>query len=75
MVNHPPHYTSGARHSTCGEVIEVIELTETLGFCLGNVIKYVLRADHKGAPVEDLAKARWYLDREITRRTGPEGAR
>lgn len=69
MINHPPHYTSGPRHTVCGETIEVIDLTEPLGFCLGNVVKYVLRCDRKGAPLEDLAKARWYLDREIDRRT------
>jgi hypothetical protein len=60
-VNHPSHYTWLGG-------IEVIQVTEHLGFCLGNVVKYVLRADHKGKPVEDLEKARWYLDREIARR-------
>lgn len=39
-----------------------------LGFCLGNTVKYVARAERKGAPIEDLKKARWYLDREIERR-------
>lgn len=61
-VNHPSHYTWLGG-------IEVIDITEHLGFCLGNVVKYVLRADHKGEPVQDLEKARWYLDREIQRRT------
>jgi hypothetical protein len=37
-----------------------------LGFCLGNVVKYVLRAENKGR-VEDLKKASWYLNREIAR--------
>lgn len=41
-----------------------------LGFNLGNVVKYVARAEHKGQPVEDLEIARWYLDREIQRRKG-----
>ena len=59
-VNHPPHYTWGP--------VEVIEITERLNFCLGNVVKYVLRADHKGKPIEDLKKAAWYLQREIKRR-------
>lgn len=63
-VNRPAHYTS---HPSG---IEVITITEHMGFCLGNVIKYVLRADHKGNALEDLRKARWYLDREITRREG-----
>lgn len=61
-VNHPEHYTW-----LPGD-IEVIDITESLGFCLGNVIKYVLRADHKGRPLEDLQKAAWYLNREIARR-------
>lgn len=53
-VNHPSHYT-------CYEH-EVIELTSQLDFCMGNVAKYILRADHKGRKVEDLKKALWYLD-------------
>jgi hypothetical protein len=65
MVNHPPHYT----HLPGG--VEVIDVAETLGFCLGNVVKYVLRADHKGEPLEDLRKAAWYLAREIQRRERP----
>lgn len=67
MIDHPPHYTSGPRHSVCGEVVEVIDLTEGAGFCLGNVLKYVLRSPHKGAELADLRKARWYLDRHIAR--------
>jgi hypothetical protein len=57
----PAHYKQGP--------IEVIDLIEgfKLGFHLGNVIKYILRAPHKGAQLEDLKKARWYLDREIQR--------
>jgi hypothetical protein len=39
-----------------------------LGFNLGNAVKYIARAEHKGATLEDLKKARWYLDREITNR-------
>lgn len=57
-VNHPDHYQSDKM-----EVIDVIEAFN-LGFCLGNVIKYVLRATRKNG-IEDLKKARWYLDREI----------
>lgn len=60
-VNHPSHYTWLGG-------IEVIQVTEHLGFCLGNVVKYVLRADHKGQAIEDLRKAAWYLAREIERR-------
>jgi hypothetical protein len=40
-----------------------------MGFCLGNAVKYIWRADLKGG-VEDLHKAVWYLTREIDRREG-----
>lgn len=63
-VNHPSHYTRGGV-----EVIDAIEAWD-LGFCLGNTVKYVARAGHKGDALEDLKKARWYLDREIARREG-----
>jgi len=58
-VNHPAHYKAGGI-----EPIDVIEAWQ-LGFSLGNTVKYIARAEHKGAPLEDLKKARWYLDREI----------
>jgi len=60
-VNHPNHYNQGK--------IEVIEAIEDwgLGFNDGNVIKYISRAKHKGKPLEDLKKAKWYLEREINR--------
>lgn len=60
-VNHPPHYNQGR--------IEVIEAIEDwkLGFNLGNCVKYVARADHKGNRDQDLQKALWYLKREIER--------
>ena len=63
QVNHPAHY-GGAENPY--EAIKVIEAWE-LGFCLGNTVKYVARAGKKdaGATVEDLKKARWYLDRHI----------
>lgn len=61
-VNHPPHYTA---HPSG---IEAIQVTEHMNFCLGNAMKYIWRAGLKGEdPVEDLKKARWYLDREIQR--------
>lgn len=61
MVNHPPHY-----QKPWGEVIDI---TEHMNFNLGNVVKYVLRHEDKGG-LEDLKKAQFYLDREITRRQG-----
>lgn len=70
MVNHPSHYTDGK--------IEVIDFIEDkhLGFNLGNVIKYVSRSGKKKSlgklseekALEDLKKARFYLDREISNR-------
>jgi hypothetical protein len=62
-VNHPAHYKVGG--------IETIDFIEAKGlnYNLGNAVKYISRADHKGATVEDLAKARWYLNREIAKRT------
>lgn len=63
MINSPPHYKG--RHGL--EVIEIVENFD-LGFCLGNVVKYVCRAGRKHADlVQDLKKARWNLDREISR--------
>lgn len=60
-INHPPHY-GGADNPY--EAIKVIEAWN-LGFCLGNVVKYIARADHKRQRLTDLRKAAWYLNREI----------
>ena len=62
-VNAPQHYRAGDIYET----IRVIEAWN-LNFRLGNCVKYISRADNKGTPVEDLKKARWYLDREIQKR-------
>lgn len=73
-VNHPPHYQAGGL-----EVIDIIEAFE-LDFCLGNVVKYVLRAGRKAtyggfpdelrdAELEDLEKALWYLRRGLAMRS------
>lgn len=61
-VNHPKHYR------THPSGVETIQITEHFNFNLGNAIKYIWRADEKGKPLEDLEKARWYVDREIERR-------
>lgn len=58
-VNHPDHYT------WLPTGIECIDIVEHMTFNRGNVVKYVLRSGKKGDAVEDLKKARWYLDREI----------
>lgn len=64
-VDHPQHYGG----DTTYEVIKVIEAWGIdKSFCLGNAIKYIARAEHKCAPLEDLKKAAWYLSREIQKR-------
>jgi hypothetical protein len=65
-VNHPKHYTS---HPSG---VECITVTEHMGFNLGNAVKYIWRADLKGNAIEDLEKARFYLDDEIRRRTNAD---
>lgn len=60
-VNHPKHYTG---HPSG---VECITVTEHMGFCVGNAVKYLWRAGLKGSALEDLRKARWYIDREIQR--------
>ena len=62
LVNHPPHYKAGGI-----ETIDFIEAKD-LNYRLGNVIKYVSRAEKKANPLEDLKKAKWYLEREISTR-------
>ncbi len=59
-VNHPKHYNS---HPSGVECITVVE---HMNFNLGNAMKYLWRTDHKNG-LEDLKKARWYIDREIQR--------
>ena len=62
----PAHYRSHASG------VECIQITEHLGFCLGNAIKYIWRAGEREAKtIEDLRKAVWYLEREIARLEKP----
>jgi len=62
VINHPSHYTAY-------KGVEIIDLTEQMNFNLGNVVKYVTRAGlkNKDTEIEDLSKAKWYLEREIAR--------
>jgi hypothetical protein len=62
-VNKPKHYTSHPSGIDC------IQITEHMGFNLGNAIKYIWRADLKNDSMEDLRKAEWYIRREIEKRT------
>jgi hypothetical protein len=61
-VNHPKHYT------THPSGIECIDVTEHMGFNLGNAVKYIWRCDLKKDAIEDLEKSIWYVEREIQRR-------
>ncbi len=63
QVNHPKHY--GGQDNPY-EAIKVIEAWD-LGFCLGNTVKYISRAGKKESDktIQDLEKAKWYLEREI----------
>ena len=64
-VNHPKHYTD---HPSG---VECIQITEHMGFNLGNALKYIWRCDLKKDAIEDLKKARWYIDRELSKREKP----
>lgn len=64
MINHPPHYTS---HPSG---IECIQVAEHMGFNLGNALKYIWRADLKhDDAIADLEKAKWYIERELAKRS------
>jgi hypothetical protein len=67
-VNHPVHYTS---HKSG---VECIQVTEHMGFNLGNAVKYLWRADLKADAVEDMRKAVWYIEREIAKRVQHDAA-
>jgi len=61
IINHPKHYCQHASG------VEVITITEHMNFCLGNAIKYIMRAGYKNDAIEDLRKAEWYINREVSR--------
>lgn len=58
-IDHPAHYGS---HPSG---VECITIVEAMGFCIGNAIKYLFRRAHKGNALEDVKKARWYVEREL----------
>jgi hypothetical protein len=62
-VDHPKHYTA---HPSG---IECIQITQHMGFNLGNALKYIWRCDLKLDAIEDLKKAKWYIDKELEKRT------
>ena len=60
-VDHPDHYNQFP--------VECIDVAEHMNFNLGSALKYLWRCDFKGKPIEDLEKAKWYIEREIQRRS------
>ena len=60
-VNHPQHYNEHPAG------VECIDVVEWFNFNIGSAIKYLWRAEHKGKQIEDLEKAAWYIEREISR--------
>jgi len=67
-IDHPRYYNMGGEIGSDGSAeFEAIKIIEDLGwgfeFCMGNAVKYALRAPHKGDELGDLLKARWYLNR------------
>ena len=69
VINHPKHYTA----ENVMLEIEPISLCEQCDFLLGNAFKYMFRYEHKGKPLEDLRKARFYLKRWLENHENGEG--
>lgn len=67
-VNHPAHYLANPSG------VEAIDVIEHMTFNVGNAVKYLWRAGHKGDLLEDLKKAKWYVQREIERLQRESGA-
>lgn len=68
-VKRPRHYNTHA------SLVECIEVTEQMDYCTGNALKYVWRSDEKDAPLQDLKKALWYIERAIARVGSAHAAR
>lgn len=65
MVDHPDHYKSDTGIECIDALRAALGKEQFLGFCRGNVIKYLWRVDAKGKPTQDAKKAEWYLKRYI----------
>ena len=75
-IHRPFHYNSSkAKCEKCGHQIQCIDITRHMGSNLANVLKYIWRCDLKDADVEDLEKARWYLNDEIKKREGDKNGK
>lgn len=58
IIDHPRHYTQGIE---CADYVE----SHSMDFFQGNAVKYLTRFKHKGKPLEDLLKSKWYIERLI----------
>lgn len=67
-INHPPHYNNNHVKCECGRTIECIDITRHHTFNIGNAIKHLWRCDFKEMNMEDLRKAKWYIEDEIKER-------
>lgn len=63
-VEKPKHYNSG-KYETIDIIVDVLGKYEAISYCHGNVLKYTHRLWHKGNPVQDAKKAKWYLEKMI----------
>lgn len=66
-INHPSHY--GQADIECIDALEAATINKTgiEAVCVANIIKYLWRYEAKGKPLEDVKKARWYLNKLIER--------
>ena len=66
-VNHPRHYTQGGLEciDAIEEMLAQYKDTPFISMCCGNALKYIWRHQHKDAPIEDLEKAIWYINKAI----------
>lgn len=63
-VNEPKHYNYG-KFETIDVIVDTLGEYEAISYCHGNVLKYTMRMWHKGKPITDCKKARWYLNKMI----------
>jgi len=63
-VKKPKHYNFG-RYETIDVIVDTLGEFDAINYCHGNVLKYVIRARHKGKPIQDFEKAAWYLNKAV----------
>jgi hypothetical protein len=63
-VSKPQHYNFG-KYETIDVIVDTLGEFDAINYCHGNVLKYVVRARHKGKPIQDCEKAVWYLNKMV----------